>query len=159
MDSWRKWGQIFIWKNKPGCCGGMDWGRGRLKARTLVGRESGVRRTRLFMRWEVVAMGKRVDLGGRYKTRLAGFLRKGKLGLSQEPELGKSRQHWDWRWFMHPLCFPVYKAFIAFNPPNNPMDALKNDDVCEVLGQVSSATEAHKLMIVESRWWWLILLY
>ena len=96
-------------------------------------------------------MGKRVDLGGRYKTRLAGFLRKGKLGLSHEPEVGKSKQHQDWRWFMHPLHFSVYKAFIAFNPPNNPMDALKNDDVCEVLGQVSSATEAHKLMVVESR--------
>ena len=52
---------------------------------------------------------------------------------------------------MHPVWFSVYKACIAFNPPNNPMDALKNDDVCEVLGQVSSATEAHKLMVVESR--------
>ena len=90
-------------------------------------------------------MGKRMDL------RLAGFLRKGKLGLSQEPEVGESTQRCEWRWFMRPVWFSVYKACIAFNPPNNPMDALKNDDVCEVLGQVSSATEAHKLMVVESR--------
>ena len=35
-------------KNKSGCCGGIDGGRGRLKARRSVGRESGVRWTRLF---------------------------------------------------------------------------------------------------------------